>query len=226
MSRVKAFGSLLLNFLRKPVTVKEGFGFLADTFRWLPRRDDNKCTGCGACSERCSTGATTVNDAGMERKVSIDSWMCIFCGRCAEICPEKALVLTFEQKNEEEIKAREALLSKAGEKFDVGVHCSSSLGRDTDAADKYVQKISLAHTFDEPRKTVDTTIKLQRCSVCGEVMPVTEKYLNVIHERTLKNLQPEIAAIIEKDMKKYLTACISCRRKNSLEWDTHPRKFI
>jgi formate hydrogenlyase subunit 6/NADH:ubiquinone oxidoreductase subunit I len=205
VSRVKAFGSLLLNFLRKPVTVKESFGFLADTFRWLPRRDDNKCTGCGACSERCSTGATTVSDALLDRKVSIDSWMCIFCGRCAEICPEKALELTFEPN-------------------DGGKHAAQYVDGDPDL--EYTKKISLAHNSDEPKKTVDTVLRLQRCSICGDAMPVTEKYLSVIKERTLNNLQPETAAITGNDMNKYLTACISCRRKYSLDWDTHPRKFI
>ncbi len=205
MSRVKAFGSLLLNFLRKPVTVEESFGFLADTFRWLPRRDDDRCTGCSACSERCSTGATTVTDNNLERKVSIDSWMCIYCGRCAEICPEKALDLTFEPK-------------------DGRAHGAEHV--DADPGLEYTKRISLAHYMDEPKKTVDTVLGLQRCSICGEPMPATEKYLGVVRERTLKNLGPETAAVTEKDMGRYLTACISCRRKYSLEWDTHPRKFI
>jgi ferredoxin len=208
VSRIEAFSGLIANLFRRPVTVKESFGFLADTFRWLPRRDDEKCTGCGACSERCSTGATTVKDAGVERTVSIDSWMCIYCGRCADVCPEKALELNFEPKTEEEKKARK------------------EISRVEDNGASYVRQISLAHGSDEPKKTVDTTLPLQRCSVCGEAMPVTEKYLDAIKERTLKGLQPETAAVVEKDMERYLRTCIACRRKYSLEWGIHPRKFI
>ncbi len=57
-------------------------------------------------------------------------------------------------------------------------------------------------------------------------MPVTQKYLKVIRQRTLDNLQPETAKVIDKDMEKYLTACIACRQKNSLIWGTHPRKWV
>ncbi len=190
--KLKASCELVANFFRRPVTVEESFGFVADIFRWLPRRNADLCTGCGACVERCSSGATSITDTGDTRVVSIDGLRCIFCGRCAEVCPEKALELTLEG---------------------VMVHDP-------------VERISLSRGADEPRPTVDTALKLQRCTVCGEVMPVTEKYLEAIKERTLRNLKPETAAIVEKDMERYLKTCISCRRLHSLEWDTHPRKFI
>lgn len=67
---------------------------------------------------------------------------------------------------------------------------------------------------------------MQHCSVCGQIMPVTEKYLKVIRQRTLDNLEPGTAKVIDKDMEKYLTACIACRQKNSLVWGTHPRKWV
>lgn len=205
MSRLKAYSELIMNFFRKPVTVKESFAFMADTFRWLPRRDADKCTGCGACNERCSSGATSIKDDGDQRLISIDSYNCIFCGRCADACPEKALDLTFEAKTEEEKKARNGSVQLPG--------------ADT-------SKISLSQGSDEKKVTTDTTLKLQHCSMCGKVIPVTEKYLDVVKERTLRNLKPETAAVIEKDMEKYLRTCIDCRRKYSLEWDTHPRKWI
>jgi ferredoxin len=195
IKKLKAFGQLIANFFRKPVTVPESYGFTAENFRWLPRRNDELCTGCGACNERCSSGATSLTDADGERTISIDGLRCIFCGRCADVCPEKALDLTIVPKAE-------------GDESD-----------DT-------QRVSLSHGSEEPRPTVDTKLKLQKCRICGEVMPVTEKYLAVVRERTLKNLQPETAEVIRRDMDKYLTVCVNCRRKYSLEWDTHPRKFI
>jgi ferredoxin len=193
LHKLKEFVDLALNLFRKPVTVHESFGFVSDNFRWLPRRDADLCTGCGACNERCSSGATSVTDSGDERLVSIDGLRCVFCGRCADVCPEKALDSIIE-----ELKP----------------------GQDP------MERVSMSRGSEEPKPTTDTKLKLQRCSFCGEVMPVTEKYLAVVKERTLKNLEPETAAIVEKDMERYLTACIACRRKYSLEWNTHPRKFI
>jgi len=196
MSRLKAFFELAGNLFRRPVTVHESFGFLPDAYRGLPRRDDDKCTGCGACYERCSSGATKLTDVGDQRTIRVDGYNCIFCGRCADVCPEKALALTFEgfpaPKDEQEL----------------------------------VSRIDLNRYAGEQPPTEDTTLKLQRCSVCGEIMPVTEKYLKVVRQRTLDNLQPETAKVIDKDMEKYLTACIACRQKYSLIWGTHPRKWI
>lgn len=196
MSRIRTMFELFLNLFRKPVTVSESYGFLPETYRGLPRRDTDRCTGCGACYERCSSGATKLTDAGDRRTVSVDGYNCIYCGRCADVCPEKALALNFEgkeaPKDDQELLARIDLNRYAGE--------------------------------DAPHE--DTTLSLQRCSVCGEIMPVTEKFLKVIRQRTLDNLQPDTAKVIDKDMEKYLTACIACRQKNSLIWGTHPRKWV
>jgi hydrogenase-4 component H len=198
--KIKAFAETASNFFRRPASVEEAYGFTADNFRWLPRRDDDLCTGCGACYERCSGGATNIKDVGEYRTVTIDSLQCIFCGRCADVCPEKALDLMIAEK--------------------------SADASDPDSSFKNMMRVSLSHGSEEKKPTVDTTLKLQKCSICGEMMPVTEKYLGVIKERTLRNLKPETASVIEKDMDRYLTACIACRRKYSLEWDTHPRKWI
>ncbi len=57
-------------------------------------------------------------------------------------------------------------------------------------------------------------------------MPVTEKCLQVMADRMLARLKPETAVIVRKDLELYLTACISCRQKFSVKWNTYPRKFI
>ena len=64
IGKLNAYAGLATNFFRKPVTVHETYGFTADNFRWLPRRDADLCTGCGACNERCSSGATSMKDEG------------------------------------------------------------------------------------------------------------------------------------------------------------------
>lgn len=217
-TRIGAFGKLIIRFFRRPVTVRDTFGFITAASRGLPRRDETRCTGCGACMERCSSGATTVTDTGNQRTVSIDSLRCIFCARCADVCPEGALDLKFD-----------AVFSDgqnlAGP-MEPGWLCIIEQDLDPAVSDRYAGQISLSHGIHEKGATVDTTFTLQTCSICGEVMPVTEKFLQVISKRVLENLQPDTATIVKKDMERYLTACISCRRKMSREWNTHPRKFI
>lgn len=214
-----AFAGLIANLFKKPVTVDVDYGFLAETYRAMPRRDDGKCTGCGACFERCSSGATKITDKDGQRTVTVDGNNCIFCGRCADACPEHALSLTFEPQTPEETAAREEALKKAGKAEDVRAQVEAGSPESMD-------RVNLAHYGGEPAPTTDTSLKLQRCSVCGEVMPATEKFLLVVRDRTLTNLQPDTAKVIEKDMEKYLTACVDCRQKYSLIWGTHPRKWI
>jgi hydrogenase-4 component H len=219
MSRLSAFAGLISNLFKKPATVPAGYGFLAETYRAMPRRDDEKCTGCGACFERCSSGATKITDKDEQRTVTIDGNNCIFCGRCADACPEHALSLTFEPQTPEEKTARTEALKKAGLAEDTRAQVEAG-------SPEHMKRVSLAHYGHEPAPTTDTGLKLQRCSVCGQVMPATEKFLHVVHDRTLANLEPETAKVVEKDMEKYLTACVECRQKYSLIWHTHPRKWI
>jgi hydrogenase-4 component H len=216
-AKLQAFSELISHLFHRPVTARESFGFLALNSRILPRRDESRCTGCGACNERCSSGSTSITDTGNQRTVSIESLRCIFCARCADVCPEKALNLSSRPFIEEERQM--AGISGEGDTAD-------DRAISIDAARRYASVISLSHGIHEPHAVVNTQITLQTCRVCGDIMPVTEKQLHVLSERVFENLKPENAAIVRKDMELYLTACISCRRKNSIEWNTHPRKFI
>ena len=49
MSQLLAFVRLAANLFRKPVTVDEAYGFLPDTYRGMPARDDEKCTDSSNC---------------------------------------------------------------------------------------------------------------------------------------------------------------------------------
>lgn len=212
--KLAGYRRVLSRLVRRPQTARESFGFIAAQTRLLPRRDDIRCTGCGACNERCSSGATDIVDEGIVRTVTIESLRCIFCARCADICPEKALDLRFEP-----------LMQEAGSDGQPGeIFDDSNIPIST--ARKFAGHISLSHTIHEPAAVVNTTLELQRCRVCGEIMPVTGKQLAVIADRVSQNLEPSNAAIVSQDMTQYLTACISCRRANSVAWNTHPRKFV
>jgi len=48
--------------------------------------DEDKCTGCGICSEVCPVEAITVDQV-----VKIDAATCIDCGSCVAECPNGAI---------------------------------------------------------------------------------------------------------------------------------------
>jgi len=224
VDKFRAFGRLFSYLLKKPETVRESFGFIAYQSRGLPRRDDTRCTGCGACNERCSSGATSIKDYEGMRTVSIDSLRCIFCARCADICPEGALCLMFGSIHSEYGLHDSLPLNSttSGE----GWECMHDKDLAIAESEEYARSLSLAHDLHTPAITVDTDLKLQKCRVCGEQMPVTEKFLQGMATRMLTNLNPDTAEIVKKDLELYLTACISCRQQLSVRWNTHPRKFI
>jgi Na+-translocating ferredoxin:NAD+ oxidoreductase RNF subunit RnfB len=57
--------------------------------------DEEKCTGCETCLERCKFNAITVNDIA-----HIDRDKCLGCGLCAVTCPSDAITMVrFEREN-------------------------------------------------------------------------------------------------------------------------------
>ena len=51
--------------------------------------DQEHCTGCGRCIERCVFRARSLHDGVVES----DAGACLGCGLCVSICPEKATVM-------------------------------------------------------------------------------------------------------------------------------------
>ncbi|MBT4365721.1 MAG: 4Fe-4S binding protein, partial [Desulfobacteraceae bacterium] len=49
--------------------------------------DEESCTGCGECVERCPLDAMSIE----EDVVSINRNHCVGCGNCNSVCPEEAL---------------------------------------------------------------------------------------------------------------------------------------
>ena len=50
------------------------------------------CVYCTVGAKKCPTGALVVNRA--QKKWTIDRLLCITCGYCVELCPQKSLELT------------------------------------------------------------------------------------------------------------------------------------
>jgi electron transport complex protein RnfB len=58
--------------------------------------EDEACTGCGACIERCQVNAVTVDDRKSVARVNLDR--CIGCGNCVVTCPTGAMSLSRKEK--------------------------------------------------------------------------------------------------------------------------------
>jgi len=83
------------------------------TSGYFARVDDDLCTACETCLERCPITAINLDDVAM-----VDKQQCIGCGLCVGSCPEEAIVLQLKPDNiippatmgslEKEIKASRA----------------------------------------------------------------------------------------------------------------------
>jgi len=58
--------------------------------------DQERCTGCGKCVERCVFGTRSLCDGTIE----FDSGACIGCGLCVSVCPEQATVMNLREQPE------------------------------------------------------------------------------------------------------------------------------
>jgi ferredoxin len=56
--------------------------------RFVVKYDEESCTGCGLCEERCQLHSIT-----MEERAAVDIDKCMGCGNCVLVCPSGALSL-------------------------------------------------------------------------------------------------------------------------------------
>jgi formate hydrogenlyase subunit 6/NADH:ubiquinone oxidoreductase subunit I len=57
---------------------------------YIPKREEEDCTACGACAEACPINAIEILSDGNPK---VDKGICIGCGVCALKCPTEALRL-------------------------------------------------------------------------------------------------------------------------------------
>jgi Pyruvate/2-oxoacid:ferredoxin oxidoreductase delta subunit len=58
--------------------------------RFLAHVDEDECTSCGMCIDKCPFGAITLN---ADEIAQVDAQGCIGCGLCASVCPADAIHL-------------------------------------------------------------------------------------------------------------------------------------
>ncbi len=101
----EAFGEMLRNAFRRPVTKRYPFGapVVAERFRGKLDIDPVKCTGCRVCEIVCpahvismvSIGTRKVGDHEIDiQRPIFDLYDCISCGQCVDDCRFEALTLT------------------------------------------------------------------------------------------------------------------------------------
>jgi len=70
---------------------------VAERFRGRPIFDHAKCIGCAGCANNCPAREILVFDVCQEvRILKYLGRRCNFCGRCADVCPEKAITMSRE----------------------------------------------------------------------------------------------------------------------------------
>ncbi|HER24423.1 MAG TPA: 4Fe-4S dicluster domain-containing protein [Candidatus Atribacteria bacterium] len=88
------------------VTAKKiGIPHPVQTTSYIPRIDEEKCSGCGKCVKTCPISAIewVSNDDGTNRKlnkkVKINEEICLGCGVCVRVCSHKSI--TLERRKEQ-----------------------------------------------------------------------------------------------------------------------------
>jgi NAD-dependent dihydropyrimidine dehydrogenase PreA subunit len=71
---------------------------LCDPSRFVARINEELCSGCGDCLERCYFGAMTLDDRG--KVALVDGEECMGCGLCQVVCPEGAITLEIAREED------------------------------------------------------------------------------------------------------------------------------
>ncbi|MFH1428010.1 MAG: 4Fe-4S binding protein [Patescibacteria group bacterium] len=65
---------------------------------YIPKRDLNKCTGCGTCAKVCPENAIQMVKINNKLKSKVDYNFCKGCALCAAECPVRAITMLLDKK--------------------------------------------------------------------------------------------------------------------------------
>jgi len=94
--RPQAIVTAIAKALGATLEEKEGYWSTPEGFRGKHEFDSEKCIGCGACAQVCSSDAIEVLEKDGKRTIKVDYGHCSFCAFCQDECPTQAIKLTRE----------------------------------------------------------------------------------------------------------------------------------
>lgn len=94
--RPQAIVTAIAKALDVALDKEEDYWETPERFRGKHEFDGEKCIGCGACVQVCSSDAIDVLEDSGKRIIKVDYGHCSFCGFCQDECPTEAIKLTRE----------------------------------------------------------------------------------------------------------------------------------
>jgi len=94
--RPQAIVTAVAKVLGATLEEKEDYWASPQGFRGKHKFESEKCIGCGACAQVCSSDAIEVSEKDGRRVIKVDYSHCSFCGFCQDECPTQAIKLTQE----------------------------------------------------------------------------------------------------------------------------------
>jgi ech hydrogenase subunit C len=94
--RPQAIVTALAKALGVNLEEKEEYWAAPEDFRGKHEFDSEKCMGCGACAQVCSSDAIDILEDNGRRIIKVNYGHCSFCAFCQDECPTQAIRLTRE----------------------------------------------------------------------------------------------------------------------------------
>jgi Ni,Fe-hydrogenase III small subunit/NAD-dependent dihydropyrimidine dehydrogenase PreA subunit len=94
--RPQAIVTAVAKALGASLEEKEDYWSTPEGFRGKHEFDSEKCIGCGACAQVCSSDAIDVLEKDGKREIKVNYGHCSFCAFCEDECPTQAIKLTQE----------------------------------------------------------------------------------------------------------------------------------
>lgn len=94
--RPQAIVTAIAKALGVTLPEKEGYWATPEGFRGKHEISKEKCIGCGACAQVCSSDAIDLLEGDGKRLVKVNYSLCTFCAFCQDECPTEAIKLTKE----------------------------------------------------------------------------------------------------------------------------------